>query len=289
MKYIVKAHINEQLAKDYLKRHEGISSTLWKKIKREDNFWLNGIKVRASQAKVKPNDVIEYHISTTSNVVPIKMNLDIIYEDEYLIIVNKPAGMLTHPLTFESTQTLANGVMYHFMQTNQQLGCHPLYRLDRNTSGLVIFAKAPQLQHQLANNHQKLQRFYYAIVHGKFNTDNQKGKINAPIGRQQDSIILHEVNNEGKTAITNYRVIKEFKDYSLVELWLETGRTHQIRVHMSYLNHSLLGDDLYGGKLNLISRQALHAYKLKFIHPFTQEELCFSCPLPDDMNKILKY
>lgn len=289
MKYIVKAHINEQLAKDYLKRHEGISSTLWKKIKREDNFWLNGTKVRASQAKVKPNDIIEYQISTTSNVIPIEMNLNIIYEDDYLIIVNKPAGMLTHPLTFEATQTLANGIMYHFTKTNQQLGCHPLYRLDRNTSGLVIFAKAPQLQHQLANNHQKLQRFYYAIVHGKFDADSKEGKINAPIGRQQNSIILHEVNNEGKTAITNYRVIKEFKDYSLVELWLETGRTHQIRVHMSYLNHPLLGDDLYGGKLDLISRQALHAYKLKFIHPFTQEELCFSCPLPDDMDKILKY
>lgn len=99
----------------------------------------------------------------------------------------------------------------------------------------------PQLQHQLANNHQKFQRYYYALVHGKLSQ--KQGQINAPIGRKKDSIILHEVNDEGKYAITNYRVIKEFENYSLIKLWLETGRTHQIRVHMSYLGHPLLGDD----------------------------------------------
>lgn len=285
MKYIVKENIKPQLAKDYLKRHEGISSTLWKKIKRQDEFFINGIKVRATQAIVKPQDIIEYNLSTTSQVQPTNMPLNIIYEDDYMLIVDKPAGMLTHPLTFEADNTLANGIMYHFSQTNQQLGCHPLYRLDRNTSGLVIFAKAPQLQHQLANNHQHLQRYYYALIHGKLT--NKQGQINAPIGRAKDSIILHEVNSQGKYAITNYRLIKTFKDYSLIELWLETGRTHQIRVHMSYLQHPLLGDDLYGGSLDLINRQALHAYKLKFIHPFTHKELQFVSPLPKDMSLLI--
>lgn len=285
MKYIVKENIKPQLAKDYLKRHEGISSTLWKKIKRQDEFFINGIKTKATQAWVKPLDIIEYNLSTNSQVQPVAMDLNIIYEDNYMLIVDKPAGILTHPLTFEATNTLANGVMYHFLHTGQQVGCHPLYRLDRNTSGLVIFAKVPQLQHQLANNHQQLQRYYYALVHGKLT--NKQGKINAPIGRAKDSIILHEVNPQGKYALTNYRVLKEFQDYSLVELWLETGRTHQIRVHMSYLQHSLLGDDLYGGKLNLIHRQALHAYKIKFIHPFTNQELQFTSPLPKDISDLI--
>lgn len=285
MKYIVKENIKPQLAKDYLKRHEGISSTLWKKIKRQDEFFINDIKTKATQAWVKPLDIIEYNLSTNSQVQPVAMDLNIIYEDNYMLIVDKPAGILTHPLTFEATNTLANGVMYHFLHTGQQVGCHPLYRLDRNTSGLVIFAKVPQLQHQLANNHQQLQRYYYALVHGKLT--NKQGKINAPIGRAKDSIILHEVNPQGKYALTNYRVLKEFQDYSLVELWLETGRTHQIRVHMSYLQHSLLGDDLYGGKLNLIHRQALHAYKIKFIHPFTNQELQFTSPLPKDISDLI--
>lgn len=285
MKYIVKENIKPQLAKDYLKRHEGISSTLWKKIKRQDEFFINDIKTKATQAWVKPLDIIEYNLSTNSQVQPVAMDLNIIYEDNYILIVDKPAGILTHPLTFEATNTLANGVMYHFLHTGQQVGCHPLYRLDRNTSGLVIFAKVPQLQHQLANNHQQLQRYYYALVHGKLT--NKQGKINAPIGRTKDSIILHEVNPQGKYALTNYRVLKEFRDYSLVELWLETGRTHQIRVHMSYLQHSLLGDDLYGGKLNLIHRQALHAYKIKFIHPFTNQELQFTSPLPKDISDLI--
>lgn len=285
MKYIVKENIKPQLAKDYLKRHEDISSTLWKKIKRQDEFFINGIKTKATQAWVKPLDIIEYNLSTNSQVQPISMDLNIIYEDDYMLIVDKPAGILTHPLTFEATNTLANGVMYYFLHTGQQVGCHPLYRLDRNTSGLVIFAKVPQLQHQLANNHQQLQRYYYALVHGKL--INKQGKINAPIGRAKDSIILHEVNPQGKYALTNYRVLKEFQDYSLIELWLETGRTHQIRVHMSHLQHALLGDDLYGGKLDLIHRHALHAYKIKFIHPFTNQELQFTSPLPRDISDLI--
>ncbi|WP_296923431.1 pseudouridine synthase, partial [uncultured Megamonas sp.] len=158
IKYIVKADVKEQLAKDYLKRHENISSTLWKKIKRQDEFFVNGQKVRATQAIVKPNDIIEYNLPATSKVEAIQIPLNIVFEDDYFLIVDKIAGMLTHPLTFENTQTLANGVMYHFAKTNQNVGCHPLYRLDRNTSGLVVFAKMPQLQHQLANNHQKFQR-----------------------------------------------------------------------------------------------------------------------------------
>lgn len=285
IKYVITKDISQQLAKDYLKRHEKISSTLWKKIKKHDNFFVNGEKIRASQAFVKTGDVIEYSIPVESKVLPTKMELNILFEDDYLLIVEKPAQMLTHPLTFEAESTLANGVMYHFATTGQACGCHPLYRLDRNTSGLVVFAKAPQIQHLLANNHELLQRFYYALVHGKLTK--KQDKIIAPIAKKSDSLIVHEVNQAGKTAISNYQVIKEFKDYSLVELTLETGRTHQIRVHMSHLGHPLLGDDLYGGKLNFIKRHALHAYKIKFTHPFTKEDLTFTCNLPEDMQILI--
>lgn len=292
IKYIVKATAKEQTAKDYLKRHEGISSTLWKKIKKCDTFFVNGIKTRPTRAVVKPNDVIEYEIFCESTVIPVNMPLSIQYEDDYLLIADKPAGMLTHPLTFEPEQTLANGVMYHYQQTGQHIGCHPLYRLDRNTSGLVTFAKIPQLQHQLANNHQKLQRYYYAIVHGI--PEKMQDRINAPIGRQENSIILHCVCDTGKIAITNYQVLQTYKDYSLVKLWLETGRTHQIRVHMAYIGHPLLGDDLYGGSRDLISRHALHAYALNFVHPFpftkdnlNNTEINITSELPADMAKLL--
>lgn len=285
LKYIVKNNVKEQSAKDYLKRHENISSSLWKKIKKQDEFFLNGQKIRPTRAIVKPGDIIEYRIVEQSNVLPVNLPLTICYEDDYLLIADKPAGILTHPLTFEAENTLANAVMYHYQQTNQQIGCHPLYRLDRNTSGLVVFAKVGQIQHLLGNNHQLLKRYYLALVHGKLTMPN--GTIDEPIGRSLNSIILHRMDKNGKNAITHYRTIKTYDDYSLIELNLETGRTHQIRVHMSYLNHPLLGDDLYGGKRNLISRHALHAYKLQFIHPFTHKEITIESQLPLDMQKLL--
>lgn len=284
-KYIVKSNVKEQSAKDYLKRYENISSSLWKKIKKQEEFFLNGQKIRPTRANVKPGDIIEFNISEQSKVVPVELPLTVCYEDEYLLIADKPAGMLTHPLTFEAENTLANAVMYHYQKTGQNIGCHPLYRLDRNTSGLVIFGKTGQIQHLLGNSHQKLQRRYLALVHGKITPPD--GTVDAPIGRAKNSIILHEVNSAGKTAVTHYRTIRTYADYSLIELQLETGRTHQIRVHMSYLHHPLLGDDLYGGTRNLIMRHALHAYKLQFIHPFTQKEILVEALLPPDMQKLI--
>lgn len=284
-KYIVKANVKEQTAKDYLKRHENISSSLWKKIKRQNEFFLNGQKTAPTRAVVKPGDIIEYRITEQSKVIPADLPLTICYEDEYMLIAAKPAGMLTHPLTFEAENTLANAVMHHFQKTGQQIGCHPLYRLDRNTSGLVVFAKLPQLQHRFGGNHQQLKRYYLAIVHGSISPPD--GTVDAPIGRAADSIILHQVAPDGKRAITYYRTLKTYPDYSLVELNLATGRTHQIRVHMAHLGHPLLGDDLYSGRRDLITRHALHAYRLQFTHPFTHEEITVESPLPADMQKLL--
>ena len=222
-----------------------------------------------------------------SNIIPLKMNLDILYEDEWFLVVNKPAGMAIHPSVTHYNNSLSNGIKYYFDLIDLHKKIRPVNRLDFDTSGLVIFAKCEYIQEmfsrQMANGDFK--KYYLCIVDGTLSK--KSGIIDLPIARKKDSIILHEVNDEGKHAITSYHVIKEFENYSLIELWLETGRTHQIRVHMSYLGHPLLGDDLYGGKLDLIARHALHAYKLKFTHPFTHEEICLSSSLPDDMAKLI--
>ena len=283
--YTVEPGTPRQLAKYYLKRRCGISSTLWKKIKNCGQFWLNDEAVRASQAFVQGGDTVEYELPAPKSAVePVSLPLDIAYEDDYLLIAAKPAGMLTHPLTFEKNCTLANAVMYHFQQNGITCGCHPLYRLDRNTSGLVVFAKLPQIQHRLSG-HDRLRRSYLAIVQGSPADD--AGTINAPIGRQDGSIILHCVRPDGKRAVTHYRVLQRCGSFSLVELQLETGRTHQIRVHMAHIGHPLLGDDLYGGSRSLIGRQALHACKVEFDHPFSGEHIAVESPLPPDMQQLL--
>lgn len=283
--YTVEAGTPRQLAKYYLKRRCGISSTLWKKIKRTEKFWLNGELTRPSQAFVESGDTVSYELPAVKSAVqPADIPLSVAYEDEYLLIADKPAGMLTHPLTFEKDTTLANGVIYHFQQNGEEWGCHPLYRLDRNTSGLVVFAKLSQLQHQLGG-HDRLHRSYKAIVHGIL--AEKQGTIDAPIGRQENSMILHCVAADGKYAVTHYKVLAEYSSYSLVELWLETGRTHQIRVHMTHIGHPLLGDDLYGGSRELISRHALHAYKVQFVHPFSGKDITIQSPLPPDMARLL--
>ena len=207
------------------------------------------------------------------------------YEDEFLLVINKPAGMLVHPTVKEDGGTLYNFVKRYYEAHNIESGLHPVSRLDRNTSGLVVFAKLPQLQYLFGGNHQKLKRYYLAIVHG--NITPPDGTVDAPIGRMENSIIMHQVTPDGKKAVTHYHTLKTYQNRSLIELNLETGRTHQIRVHMSHIGHPLLGDDLYGGKRDLIMRHALHAYKLQFIHPFTHEEIIIENPLPADMLNLL--
>ena len=274
-----------QQAKSYLKRC-GVSSTLWKKIKYNGLFWLDGELVhRPSQAFVEGGSVISYELpEAESKVKPMALPLAIAYEDDYMLIADKPPAMLTHPLNFEKDSTLANAVMYHFKAEGIECSCHPLYRLDRNTSGLVVFGKLAQIQHQL-NGHDKLQRRYKAFVHGILERD--EGTIDAPIGRTDDSKIVQCVRADGRRAVTHYRVLQRYDDYSLAELSLETGRTHQIRVHMAYIGHPLLGDDLYGGTRERIGRQALHAHEVQFVHPFSGEHITVCSPLPPDMAALL--
>lgn len=213
--------------------------------------------------------------------------LDIVFEDDFIIVINKPSNMSTIPSREHPVGSLANALLHYYEQTNIYSTIHIVNRLDRDTSGLLLVAKHRFIHHLLSKQQKmsSIKRRYEAFVHGHL--PSKVDTINAPIGRKDDSIIEREVRvNDGQTAVTHYRVLEEFEEYSHVSLQLETGRTHQIRVHLAHIGHPLVGDDLYGGTRNVINRQALHSCELSFIHPITQEQLTFSVRLPNDMNKI---
>lgn len=207
----------------------------------------------------------------------------IAYEDEFLLIIDKPAGMLVHPTVNERGFTLYDYVSNYYTRQGITAGIHPVSRLDRNTSGLVIFAKEPIIQFWLSQ--QQMQKSYLAIVTGNLPAD--EGIIEAPIARKDGSIIERCVDFEkGKYSKTAYKLLKRVKDKSLVELQLFTGRTHQIRVHMAYIGCPLFNDNLYGTP-GPQSRHALHAYKIGFIHPVSDVPLEITRELPADLRRLL--
>ena len=269
----------------FLKAHQGISNTIWKRIKNSGTFAINGIICNATQASVKDGDIITYDILRPTDIVPEDLPLDIRYEDEWLLVINKPAGQLVHPTTKESCGTVGNALMHYFTSNGEAHAFHPVHRLDRDTSGLLLIAKEPQIQYQLSPKGCKnFKREYQAIIEGCLTPPD--GLIDAPIARALPSIILRKVSSDGQPARTHYRTIKQGSGLSLIELELETGRTHQIRVHMAHLGHPLLGDDLYGGNMDYIQRQALHAFRLSFKHPMTGENLIITAPPPADFLRI---
>lgn len=215
------------------------------------------------------------------------MKLDIVFEDDCFLILNKPAGIAVHPSILHYQDSLSNGVKFYFESKGIKRKIRPVNRLDLNTSGLIIFAKNEYVQECLIQqmNNCILKKEYLAIVSGHLK--NECGTINLPIARKETSIIERCISDNGQEAITDYSVIQEFADYSLVKCSLKTGRTHQIRVHMSAIGHPLLGDNLYGIDSTLINRQALHSYKICFIHPISHNNLKFICDLPKDMLNLI--
>ena len=221
---------------------------------------------------------------------PQKMNLDIVYEDEHLLILNKPAGVMVHPDQKDGLNTLVNGVAYYYEQKGFNERIRYIHRIDTDTSGGIIFAKH-FMAHSLMDyqlSEKQIRRWYLALVSGNLKT--RKGRIDAPIGKDRHHRARRRVAKNGDQAVTLYEVKKQFKTYSLVELELKTGRTHQIRVHMSHLGHPLLGDVLYGGvaKVGKLKRQALHSAKIQMQYPMTKENLSFSIPMPLDMQSLIK-
>lgn len=267
----------------------------------QEDILVNGKPAKAS-AKVRGREkvTLETEITIETPSAPENMPLDIIYEDEDIIVINKPAGMVVHPGAGNQTHTLLNALLYHYPDLNLLPRAGILHRIDKNTSGLLLIAKNSHSLKYLAHLLKKheITREYQAIVYGSFISG---GTINAPIDRDPLERKRMAIVETGKEAITHYRILKKFNHYTLLSVQLETGRTHQIRVHMSHIKHPLVGDSTYGGRVRLtkgltdeaiqtlrqFKRQALHACRLTFLHPTTEEEMEFTAPAPDDFQTLL--
>lgn len=273
-----------------------INSTLQNELKISSRLLYKLIKLNKIELNHKPCDTrktgtfgdtitinFDYE-EDNSNIIPTKMNLNIIFEDDWLLVVNKPAGIAIHPSVLHYSDSLCNGIKFYFDKIGLKKKIRPVNRLDLNTSGLVVFAKCEYIQEYLINQmkNNQFKKEYLAVCNGFF--DKKSGTINLPIARKENSIIERCISENGQTAITHYEVLKEFDNYSLVKCSLETGRTHQIRVHMSAIGHPLLGDSLYGSISDLINRQALHCFNLQFIHPVYNNDLNFWGDLPNDFK-----
>ena len=240
---------------------------------------------------LQSGDLLTVTITTSvssPNILPIFHPLDIIYEDEDLLVVNKPAGMPIHPSTKNHDNTLANALAWYYQQQEIPFVFHCSNRLDRDTSGLVLIARHSYSATRIAQmtKNREIHREYRAIVRGI--PSPSEGTITAPLGRKAGSIIERTVDFEqGESAITHYRVLETRNGHSLLALKLETGRTHQIRIHLKHLGYPLIGDYLYNPDMEYMKRQALHAFRLRFFHPVTGEEMEFTAPLPEDMKAIL--
>lgn len=276
------------ILRQVLKNKWHISSRLLIKLKNANAIFVNNNNVYMDYPlELGDNVLVKIDFKEISeNIVPMPMQLDILYEDEYYLVVNKPANMPVHPSASHYTDSLSNGIQYYFQQNNIQTKIRPVNRLDKDTSGIVIFAKNEYIQEALVRQmkNKEFLKEYIAILEG--NLSNNKGTINASISRKENSIIERCISKDGETAITHYELIKNYNNYCIVKFILETGRTHQIRVHCKHIGHSIIGDTLYGNSSPIISRQALHAYKVKFIHPVTQKIVEYLSAIPNDILKL---
>lgn len=274
----------------YLRRRGYSRQNLTELKKMPDSVLVNGTGCILKKI-LSAGDELEVRIEETEKcekILPSEIPLNIVYEDEDLLVVNKPAGLPMHPSMKNYEYSLANALVWHYQQKGKLFVFRCANRLDRDTSGLTVVAKhmvSANILSAMGYRHE-IQREYLAIVRGKVRPDS--GIIDAPLSRKEGSVIERKVDFEhGEHAVTHYRVLEEKNGHSLVLLRLETGRTHQIRIHMKYLGFPLIGDYLYNPDMEYIGRQALHSYHLSFLHPITLEKMDFTAPLPEDMRKVL--
>lgn len=264
-------------------REQKVSQAMRRRLRREGSFLVNESPA-SWDTLLHPGDSVKVHLSKTSHIDPTPMDLDIVFEDDHLLVINKPTGMLMHPTSSERYHTLANGVLAYFQQHALNASFHPIHRLDKDTSGLVIIAKNALVQHAFTKQHTRIQKVYDAITDGIIPVSHLS--IHFPIARLEGSIIERCAHPLGQAAHTDITVVQRYFHHTHVRCYLHTGRTHQIRVHLSALGYPLAGDDLYRGSLTWQNKQCLHATELHFIHPMTQKWITLQAPLPEYFRQI---
>jgi 23S rRNA pseudouridine1911/1915/1917 synthase len=291
--------------KHILKNNLELSERLIKKLKTNGRILCNSRPVYVN-AIVQFNDIIETDINfdeECDNIQSENIELDIIYEDEALIAINKRPFMVVHPTFNHQSGTIANGLIHYFNSKGIIRKIRPVSRLDRDTSGIIIFAKNEYVQESLIRQMKDklFKKEYYGIVYGKFK--NSKGTINLPIDRKPESIMLRHISDSGSIAVTHFEVIQYFNNATFLKFELETGRTHQIRVHCQAIGHPLIGDTLYSflpesipfqvttATLDetIINRQALHSFNVNFLHPLSKKPIEINAPIPNDIENLLQF
>lgn len=287
---IVNEDVNERIDK-YLASITDLSRETITKMIDSEYILVNGKKVKASYKPVLGDKIeIKEGFVKDTKIDAKKLDLDIVYEDEYLMVINKPSGLVVHPGSGNKDNTLVSGLMY-YTKNLSDIGDSDrpgiVHRLDKDTSGLMLVAKENKTHEILAEEFKKhnIHREYIALVDGVIEVS--RGTIDAPIKRSKENYQKMTVASGGKKAITNFEVIKRYKNNTLIRLVLETGRTHQIRVHMAYIGYPIHNDPVYNKKISTSFGQFLHSEYLKFIHPITKKELEFRCPLPDEFKDYL--
>ncbi len=290
LSYIVNPGDDYVYLRDVMKTHLKLSHSLLTRLKQQNKIRVNG-QISLTNYRLQAGDkvTVDIGLEEENTIEPEYIPLDILYEDQDLLIINKPPGLAVHPVKGISGGTLANAVTYYWTQQGRSVLFRPINRLDKNTSGLILIGKS-QYAHQAIFRQQKqgtICRKYQALVDGVVQEDS--GCINLPIAHPDPRLCSRAVDPSGKPAITTYQVLHRFKEYTLLSLTLGTGRTHQIRVHLSQAGYPICGDILYGNSSLLINRQALHAGQLTLQQPRTGAVLHFETSLPKDMLELIEY
>lgn len=279
----------DKFLRDILSDKLSLSHSLVVRLKHQNKIKVNGYTAHTNY-RINAGDIITIDMDLTeeNKIIPESIPMDIVYEDMDFLVVNKPSGMSTHPSRLGGTGTLANAVTYYWQELGRNTLFRPINRLDKDTSGLLLIGKS-QFAHQGVFNQVKgcsIDRSYIALVEGVMAKDS--GRIDQPIARQDDKSRRRIVHPDGHPAVTHYKVLTRYPGHTMLSLRLETGRTHQIRVHLSFLDHPICGDLLYGCASPLIDRQALHANSLRFTHPRKGKEVTLEVPLAADMQAAVE-
>lgn len=285
--YLVWSVEKEEVLKKVLIEEMGISLRMISELKSRRAVNVNGT-LRFNHEPVHVGEIITVDLGENRSEYGLEEGVvDVIYEDEDIVAVNKSPFIVVHPTGTHLTGTLLNYMESWFRQNGILEKVRFISRLDRDTSGILLIAKNRYAHHRMSQAHQDMmmQKTYVALIEGKMEI--KEGEINAPIGRRENDGIKREVMEDGQTAITKYKVLKEGEKFSLVELTPVTGRTHQLRCHMAYIGYPLIGDSLYGGNMEYMNRQALHSVTLEFFSPRKEEKIYLKAELPQDMQELV--